>query len=197
MDRRWLRAGVVAALLLAASRYLAFVPDAEMSPSLFAGDVVLILPIAPEVGDVVALADPLDPSRWTLRRVKSIGGSARYDGQVVRTAARPKVRVLDMGEFDGSKIRLEGDHLVSRRGGPSARSGAAERGIPDDAAYLVADARDEAVDSRWWGPLPLAAVSGVVVARVGAPRTPWRRWFGSRGEPAVIPKQTRAAPPNG
>lgn len=182
------------AAALIASRFLALVPDDEMSPSYLRGDLLVVLPLAPEVGDVVALADPLDPARWSLRRVETIGGAARYDGQVVRTGAQPKVRLLDMGEFAGKKIRLEGDHLVSRRKSPPAGAAAPERGVPDDAAFLSADARDEAMDSRWWGAVPLPAISGVVVARVGQPTTPWRGWVGGRAEAAVVPKSSRLGP---
>lgn len=186
-------AGFAAVIVLLGLRYVAVVPDREMAPSLFPWDIVLILPTEAREGDIVALADPLDPDRWTLRRVESIGGAASYDGTVVRTAAHPRIRVLEMGEFAGAQIRLEGEHLVSRRAVPTSAK-AEERGIPDDAAYLSADARDVALDSRWWGPLPLAALSGVVVARIGTPQTPWRGWVGFRGEPAVIPQQTRMAP---
>ena len=195
MDRG--RFALGAATLLAASlllaRYVAFVPDEEMAPSLFPGDILLILPVEPRVGDIVAMADPLDGNRWTLRRVESIGGAASYDGEVVRTADKPKVLLLEMGEYGDLKVRFEDDHLVSRRPQP-ARSKAAERGVPDDAAYVMADARDQAFDSRWWGPMPLAAFSGVVVGRLGVPHTPWRGWLGFRGERVVLPKSSRLRP---
>ena len=69
-----------------------------------------------------------------------------------------------------------------------------ETGVPDDRAYLSADNRDEALDSRWWGPVPLTSIGGVVVARIGAPTTPWRSLFGTRGEPAVVPRSSKLKP---
>jgi signal peptidase I len=164
-----------------------------MRPSLLPGDVVLVLPVAPREGDIVALADPLDPARFTLRRVESIGGAVRYDGRSFRTGSRPKVRLLDMGEHEGRPVLLEQEHVTLRAVDPT-REEFADRYVPDDSAFLSADNRDEAVDSRWWGPVPLTHIGGVVVARVGAPTTPWRGVYGGRGEPAVVPKSSKLRP---
>ena len=192
--RRWVVVGAVAlATLVPLSRQVAYVPDGEMSPTYLRGDLVLVWPFEPRQGDVVALRDPLDSSRWTLRRVEGIGGDASYSSLGVRTSSRPKWRLLDMGEFDGEAVRLEGDHLVSRRLDDTTRFEHDSIGVPDDAAYLSADARDRALDSRWWGPVPLDALGGVVVFRLGAPTTPWRGWTGGRAEGVVIPQSTAAA----
>jgi hypothetical protein len=48
--------------------------------------------------------------------------------------------------------------------------------IPDDSAFLGVDARDEAMDSRWWGPIPLAALQARVLLNVSPPRHPWQGW---------------------
>lgn len=172
---------------------LAWVPDAEMSPSLLPGDLVLILPVEPRVGDVVAIIDPLDRNRWTLRRVEAIGGAVSYDGRSFRTSQQRRLKLLDMGEFQGRPVHLEGDHVVLRAL-RTTRTRHDDVGVPDDAAFLGADDRDGALDSRWWGPVPLSAIRGVVVARVGAPTTPWRGLFGSRGEAAVVAKSSKLGP---
>lgn len=158
--------------LVAVLPRLAWVPDNEMAPSLLAGDLIVLLPVAPQAGDVVAIVDPLDPARWTLRRVEAIGGALRYEEGTVYSSAGP-VATREMGRDEAHVTMSEGDHLirVATRG---VRWELEEVGVPDEAAYLVADARDEAVDSRWWGPLPLDAVQGVVALRVGAPRHAWR-----------------------
>lgn len=184
---------VAGALALGLATRVARVPDSEMAPSLLPGDLVLVLPVTPREGDVVAVVDPLDPARWTLRRVEAIGGAVRYDGRVFRTSNRPKVKLLDMGEYDGRPVELEGDHVVLRAAAPT-KLRVDDVGVPDDAAYLGADNRDDALDSRWWGPVPIAALRGVVVARVGAPTTAWRGVFGGRGEPAVVPQSSRLGP---
>ncbi len=187
MSRRLAVAVVTLLGALLVATKTARVPDAEMSPSLLPGDLVLILDVQPQEGDIVAVVDPLDAARWTLRRVHSIGGAVAYDGRAFRSSNRPKVRVLDMGDYLGRPVYLEGSHLTWG----SVESTRLKRdnvGVPDDAVYLGADDRDGALDSRWWGPVPLAAVRGVVVLRVGSPSTPWRRFWGSRGEPAIIPE---------
>lgn len=167
---------LVAALLLPR---LAWVPDDEMAPSLLAGDLVLVLPVEPRPGDVVAVVDPLDPARWTLRRVETIGGAVRYEDGVCYTSGSEAPRVLEMGRDTEAVVRTEGDHLVRLAPG-TVRWSLPETGVPDDSAFLVADARDAAIDSRWWGPVPLAALQGVVALRVGAPRHPWRGWLEGR-----------------
>ena len=155
---------------------LAVVPDDDMAPSLLAGDLVLVGGGTPEKGDVVALVDPLDPSRWTLRRVETIGGAIRYEAGVFLTGTNP--RTLEMGRDDTFVTRTVDDHLVRVR----ARDVRWEMDpvtVPDDSAFLGADSRDDAVDSRWWGPLPLAALQGRVRLRLGAPGHPWRGWLTS------------------
>ncbi len=171
--------GAGAALLVAVgvvATHVAMAPDDAMAPSLLSGDVVLIWPLTPGVGDVVAVVDPLDPSAWTLRRVEAIGGAIAYTaGSYVR---EDEPQLLDMGRDDaGFTVIQEGSHLtrhlarrVDWRMDPV--------GVPDDSAWLGADNRDVALDSRWWGPVPLAYVQGVVVLRVGAPGNRWRGWFG-------------------
>ncbi len=164
---------VVASAALLAPR-LARVPDDEMAPTLLAGDVVVIVPGAARAGDLVTLVDPLDPSRWTIRRVESLGGQVRVEDGVFYTGNR--VDLLEMGRDDAWVTRKEGDHLV-RRSVRVPRGETPPVTVADDAAFLGADARDEAMDSRWWGPLPQAALQGRVVARVSRPHHPWRGWF--------------------
>jgi signal peptidase I len=154
---------------------MAWVPDDEMAPTLLTGDLVVLLPAEPRAGDVVAVVDPLDPARWTLRRVETIGGAIRYEDSVFH-AAGDEPQVLEMAESEDAITRQEGAHLV-RLAPRAVRWGMDEIGVPDDAAFLGADARDSAMDSRWWGPVPLAAIQGVVALRIGAPQHPWRTWW--------------------
>ncbi len=161
---------VAAALVLPR---VAIVPDDDMAPSLLAGDLVVIAPGAPAVGDVVPVVDPLDPSRWSFRRVEAIGGAVRYEDGAFHTV--DTVRTLEMGRDEQFATLQEGAHLT-RHANRAVRWSMRERGVPDDAAFLGADARDEAVDSRWWGPIPLTAVQGRVALRIGAPGHPWRGW---------------------
>lgn len=153
---------------------LARVPDDEMAPTLLAGDVVLVMPGAAKTGDLVTLVDPLDPSRWTIRRVENLGGQVRVEDGVFYTGNR--VDLLEMGRDDAWVTRKEGEHLV-RRSVRVPRGETPPVTVADDAVFLGADARDEAMDSRWWGPLPATAIQGRIVARISPPHHPWRGWF--------------------
>lgn len=155
--------------------FIAVVRDAEMAPSLLPGDLVVIAPRAPTAGDVVAVIDPLDPGRWTLRRVESLAGPVRYeDGMVIPAAGDPQV--LEMGRTAEEVVLREGGHLVRHRGRPVRwEQGTVQ--VPEGWMWVGADNREEALDSRWWGPLPTRAAQGVVILRVGSPQHPWRSWI--------------------
>ncbi len=163
-----------AIVILAVASRTAIVSDEDMAPSLLPGDLVLLAPVTPTRGQVVAVVDPLDPSRWTLRRVEAIGGAITYESGTYETDQ--KEQLLDMGRDDaGFGVIQEGDHLT-RHLARNISFEVEEMGVPDDAAWLGADSRDIAVDSRWWGPVPLDVLQGTVVLRIGAPRNRWRSW---------------------
>jgi hypothetical protein len=130
--------------------------------------------VQPRAGDVVPVVDPLDPARWTLRRVETIGGVVRYEEGSYRTSGDP-VDVLEMGRDEAEVTLREGDHLARTAARP-VRWEMGETGVEDGWAFLGADNRDVAVDSRWWGPLPVDALQGVVALRVGRPGHRWRGW---------------------
>lgn len=179
LSRRRVLPGAAFACLgvIAALRFVAVVPDDDMAPSVQRGDLVVIVPVSPRAGDVVAVVDPLDPTRWTLRRVEGIGGAIRYQDGVFHSSDGP-TRVSELGRDAHGVTLREGGHLT--RIAQEVRWELPETGIPDTHAFLGADARDVAMDSRWWGPLPLDALRGVVVARIGAPRSAWREWVDLR-----------------
>ena len=150
----------------------------DMDPSIMAGDRVWISPWAsPLPGDVVVLTDPLDPDATILRRIMAIGGQTiRYDEGSIRVGSR-RLRRQAMGDA--------GEHLVAQetlwakkpaRGHqwltqqvayPATRWSADPVTVPDGYLYLLADNRDEAIDSRWWGNIPVEAIEGVVRFRLG------------------------------
>lgn len=173
-----LRALVGALATLGALAYVAshaaLISDDGMAPSLLPGDLVLLWNVAPQEGDVVAVLDPLDPTSWTLRRVEAIGGAIEYSGGSYVHDIEPAL--LDMGKDDaGFSVIQEGEHLT-RHMSRNVSYEIEPSGVPDDSAWLGADNRDEALDSRWWGPVPLDVLQGKVVLRLGAPRNRWRSW---------------------
>lgn len=167
--------GILGVLVAGTLPFLAWVPDDEMAPSLLAGDLVVLWPGDAADGDVVAVVDPLDPDRWTLRRVLATRGAVRFDDGFYHTDAAEPV-VLEMGHLGDQNVLQEGTHLTRRLTRPVRWEMGAVL-LPAGRVWLAADDRDGAVDSRWWGPVPAEAIQGVVLARVGRPTHLWRGWF--------------------
>ena len=154
----------------------------EMSPSIRAGDRVLILPLTPIRGDVVALADPLDPSRIVLRRVIA-DGSKRVkieDGELRVDVKR--IRQKEMGQLDGDRVTQEtmwskpparANNWLLRYRKEGVKWKAPAVLVPEGSWYLLADDRDGSLDSRWWGPIAEDRLMGVVRLRWGEADT-WR-----------------------
>jgi len=148
-----------------------------------AGDIVWIVPDRVRKADVVLVDDPLDPGKRVLRRVVAIAGEkVRVDDSGLRVNGK-RIRQTEMGDRPGLRIRKE---VIWSR--PPARAnpyftqltvpevpwssqGVVE--VPEGHWYVLADNRDSAVDSRWWGPVPDSAIHGVVRARYGEVDT-WR-----------------------
>ena len=155
----------------------------DMRWSVQAGDIVWILPDRIRKADVVLVDDPLDPGKRVLRRVIAAPGEkVRVDDSGVRVNGK-RIRQTEMGDRPGLRIRKE---VIWSR--PPARAnpyftqlvvpevpwstpGVVE--VPEGHWYVLADNRDAAVDSRWWGPVPESAIHGVVRARYGEVNT-WR-----------------------
>ncbi|RME25267.1 MAG: signal peptidase I [Deltaproteobacteria bacterium] len=184
MVMRWFQALAVVVLLLAAAALATVrrVGDGEMRPTLKPGDLVVVLPVKPLRGDIVVLRDPLDPDRRVLRRALTDGDSkVRWDEGGLRINGK-RVRQTDMGELEGDSVQQEviwskpparaKKWLVRLRKPPAFWTSDVVE-VPEEHWYLLADDRDRAVDSRWWGPVPESAIEGVVRLRVGPPDT-WR-----------------------
>jgi len=183
---RWLKALLVSlALLLGAALVpMRRVQDDSMRPNLQRGDLVWVLPVQPLRGDVVAVADPLDPAHTVLRRtIVDGGGKIAWDDGGLRVSGK-RMRQSDMGMADGDRVfeellwskppaRAWKWRVLLRKPPTTWLSGQVE--VPDAHWYLLADDRDRATDSRWWGPVPATAVRGVVRLRVGRPDA-WRGW---------------------
>ncbi|NOY25490.1 MAG: signal peptidase I [Oligoflexia bacterium] len=184
---RWLRrlalsmTVLLAVLMLPARR----VTDDEMSPNLQRGDLVWVLPVQPLRGDVVVLQDPLDPGRTVLRRLLT-GADTKvaWDDGGIRANGK-RIRQTDMGMLQGDRLMKEViwskpparafNWLVRLRKPPAPWTADAVQ-VPEGSWYLLADDRDRAVDSRWWGPVSQTAFKGVIRLRIGKP-DPWRGWI--------------------
>lgn len=147
-----------------------------MAPNIRDGEWVFLAPLAPIRGDVVALKDPLDPSRTVLRRV--IAGPRQkvtYEDGELRVEVK-RIRQKEMGE-DGvyrvtqetmwSKPPARANNWLLRLRKEPVQWKAPVVSVPEDHWYLLADNRDDGLDSRWWGPVAAADLLGVVRLRVG------------------------------
>jgi signal peptidase I len=149
--------GVMVGLAALRGYHLLRVEGDEMVPSLRPGDWVLLGPGVPARGDVVRLVDPLDPQRRILRRVLAepeetigfTGHQPRLDGQAVKHVA--------MGDEGGEMILMESSAWLLAVSLEPTRQRIEATRVPADEVFLAADHRDVALDSRHWGPVPIAA----------------------------------------
>ena len=182
---------VILLVLVAAALPMRTVGSNEMAYTLQSGDRVWVLPVEVLKGDVVVLSDPLDPDRTVLRRVVAMpGDKVLYEDGAVKLNGK-RIRQADMGKamIDGRERRVYKEVIWSR---PPARPTNwlvtrlvdkpvqwkldEKIEVPEAHVFLLADDRDGAMDSRWWGPVPLSAVKGVVRARWGD-ADEWRAAF--------------------
>jgi signal peptidase I len=173
-------AAVILAILLANVRVVR-VTDHAMAPSLQPGDLLVLGPGALQPGDVALLSDPAEPDRRVLRRVVGLPGHAvrvtagqlEVDGQ--------RARIREMGRSETHLTLSENNRwLVQQRLLPGRKSPKAET-VPPGSVWLLADARDEAVDSRWWGPVDEDLVSSKVWLRMGKSNA-WRGSWALRAQ---------------
>lgn len=169
----------------------------EMAWTLKQGDLVWVVPGETFKGDIVLLSDPLDPDRTVLRRVIALAGDkVRYEDGGLRINGK-RVRQSDMGARDTAQVFKEviwsrpparpTNWLVQRVQRPVLWELSEAVEVPEGHVYLMADSRDEAVDSRWWGPVPTHQLQGVVRARYGE-ADDWREaflWLRPIGQPSI------------
>ena len=165
-------AGLAAVLACLARRHLfrIEVRGASMRPALEPGDWLLLRRGAPSpsllasgeaFGLVAAARSP--GGRLLLKRIVGLPGESLRAGATVRVNGRELDEPYASGEAPASSYRG-----VSRLG--------------PDSLFLLGDRRDQSTDSRDFGPLPAAAVEGIVLARYWPPRRigrlnrPARRW---------------------
>ena len=185
----WLRRIALALLVLvllgtvAGLATLRIVRGDDMRWSLQDGDAVWVLPGRVRPADVVVLVDPLDPSRTVLRRAIAGGGKkVRIDSGGIRVNGK-RIRQQEMGEDGDNRVLKEviwsrpparaNAYLPEIRNQPGAWVLDDPVEIPEGHWWVMADNRDLALDSRWWGPVSEDDILGIVRFRV-SPRDPWR-----------------------
>ena len=149
---------LVVALVLLARASIATpvrIASGSMSPTLDQGDVVLVDrgvdPAELDRGDLVTFTSPEDGEQ-ALKRVVALPG--------------------DVVSIEDSRLHVGGREVdepyVDRSHWDAQYTGTST--VPDDAVYVLGDDRGVSVDSRVYGPVPLADVDGRVLLRLWPPR---------------------------
>jgi signal peptidase I len=127
----------------------------SMMPTFRAGDVVLVARRAPapsdlERGDLVLFRSPEDGSP-TLKRLMGMPGDVLVvrDGRLFVNSRPVEEPYVDREAVDGYYSRTYR--------------------VPPDTVFLLGDNRGNSIDSRDYGPVPMGALEGRVLARVWPP----------------------------
>ena len=166
----------------------------DMSPSIMDGDVILSIPstaILP--GDVVLIQDPLDHADHPAPGHGCRGASITNAKGHIKVGKR-RLRAAAMGDMGpflvaketlwAKKPNVGSSWLTRIQAEPATYWSAEPVTVPDAHIFLMADDRDQAMDSRWWGPVGIDRVMGVVRLRWGPAHT-WRpAWDSCRHGPA-------------
>lgn len=138
----------VAALLLRSTVQTYSIPSGSMSPTLEAGDHIVVTPIglpfadrSPRRGDVVVFRSPILSDEFFVKRVIAIPGD--------------EIEIRDSGVILNGRPLSE--PWVSAEVSHGIR--AAEI-LPDGYYFVMGDSRGNSVDSRAWGLLPEESITG-------------------------------------
>lgn len=143
------------------------VGDGDMSPSLRPGDWALLGPGEVELGDVWLLEDPAEPGRAVLRRVLALEGDEAgwENGRYALNGAATRIR--EMGRDGDGVVLAEANLWLIRIRSEDTPLAIGPVTLPAGRAWLMADERDRALDSRWWGAVPVDALEREVWLRLG------------------------------
>ena len=160
-----------------------------MAMSIRKGDWIWYFNGEIEPGAIVVLHDPLNPEQKILRRVIAIEGQTlAYDKDGVFHIDDQRIIQSDMGIFEDESTttgKVIEEHFPSSAGVNTFSWRTIRKkesvlwelentiAIPKDHFFLAADRRDEAIDSRWWGPIHKKNILGIVRLRIGH-SDPWR-----------------------
>ena len=176
--REWVKSlsiGIVAVLIFRAMVAQAYqIPSGSMEQTLLVGDYIYInkLLYGPEIdlgplhhrfsgfrkpqrGDIIVFRYPVDLRKDFIKRCVAV------EGQTV--AIRNKVLYVDGVKQDESYVIHEDDRIIPREA--SVRDNFGPIVVPKGTIFMMGDNRDNSLDSRFWGPLPLDLVRGKAIFR--------------------------------
>ena len=163
------------------------VEDDAMAPTIETGDRIWGWPTEAVLpGDIVMINDPLDPNIPIIRRVLAVAGqSIAIDERMIRVGNR-RLRTTAMGDAADYVVTKEtlwakkpaiGHSWLTRfPKDSSSRWSADPVSVPEGHVFLMADDRDHAMDSRWWGPVPVELVRRTIRFRWGASHEWRKKW---------------------
>jgi signal peptidase I len=107
----------------------------------------------PRRGDVVVFKYPNQPRRDFIKRCVALAGDL--------VEVRDKVLYIDGEAQDEPYVVFKGDQAGRTLGLPGDNYG--PRMVPEGSIFCLGDNRDNSLDSRFWGPVPLSYVKGRAV----------------------------------
>ena len=167
-------------LVLISQFRLVRVKDDDMFPGFQAGDLVLLGPGRAQLGDVVRLHDPNQSNRQIFRRVVAQENDlVRYKNGSLSVNGEG-LRVREMHQDGGWALLSEANAWLIRKRAQRDYSREVAGHVPEGSVYLLADARDESIDSRWWGAIKRSQIGKKIWMRWG-PSDTWRDSFSRNG----------------
>lgn len=153
----------------------------SMEPTILKGDLVLVFKAAfnlrlpfsnfellrtgtPQRGDIVALSLPDEPYLSFIKRVVGVGGDRIEirEGELWVNNTPLQYQNSQNGTHEYEERFPSGSrNLVSLN--KQALKNYGPIGIPESHFFVLGDNRNESVDSRIWGPLPLSCLKGKLV----------------------------------
>jgi signal peptidase I len=125
---------------------------------------------APRRGDVVVFKYPIQPRRDFIKRCIALGGDTveiRDKRLYLNGELKEEPYAVFKGDQSGRTVGLPGDNF-----GPVV--------VPEGTIFCLGDNRDNSLDSRFWGPVPLSYVKGravIIYWSYEASRSDWQ-WHG-------------------
>jgi signal peptidase I len=120
----------------------------------------------PARGDVIIFRFPQDPAQEFVHRIVAL------PNEVVEV--RNKQVFIDGLPLDETHAVHGGPEIWPAERGPRDQFGPFR--VPDGAVFVMGDRRDNANDSRFWGPLPIGEI-------LGRARVLYWSWDGARSTP--------------
>jgi signal peptidase I len=120
----------------------------------------------PEPGDIIVFRYPVDPRKDFIKRCVAV------EGQTV--AVRDKVLYVDGKKRNEPYAIHEDERVIPRDLSPRDNFGPIV--VPKGMIFMMGDNRDNSLDSRFWGPLPVDLVKGKAIFR-------YFSWDGERNWP--------------